>query len=62
MAKARAIPLTALTRAQADLTHAGTIASAIARCRPAAVVNAAGYTKVDLAEAQVDEARQGNEL
>jgi dTDP-4-dehydrorhamnose reductase len=61
-AKARAIPLTALTRAQADITDAGAVASVIARCRPAAVVNAAGYTKVDLAETDLDAARQGNEL
>jgi dTDP-4-dehydrorhamnose reductase len=61
-AKARAIPLTALTHAQADLTDASAVARVIARFRPAAVVNAAGYTKVDLAETELDEARQGNEL
>jgi dTDP-4-dehydrorhamnose reductase len=61
-AKARAIPLTALTRAEADLTDAGTVARAIARYRPAAVVNAGGYTKVDRAETELDEARKGNEL
>jgi dTDP-4-dehydrorhamnose reductase len=62
MADARAIPLTAPTRAEADLMDAGALAGAIAKCRPAIVVNAAGYTKVDLADTQLDEARRGNEL
>src|SRR5262245_15007430 len=62
MAKSRAISLTALTHAQADVPNAGNVASAIASYRPAAVINAAGYTKVDLAETEPDEARQANEF
>ena len=62
MANSRAIPLTALTHPQADITDAGSVAGAIARYRPAAVINAAAYTKVDPAETEPDEARQGNEF
>jgi len=62
MANSRAIPLTALTHPQADITDAGSVAGAIARSRPAAVINAAAYTKVDPAETEPDEARQGNEF
>jgi dTDP-4-dehydrorhamnose reductase len=45
-------PLIALGREQADITDTAAVAHALARCRPALVVNAAAYTKVDLAESE----------
>ena len=38
------------------------VRDAIARHRPSLVVNAASYTKVDLAEKEIEAARQGNEV
>lgn len=52
-ATSRRTPLSALDRAQADITDAAAVAGALAACRPSLVVNAAAYTKVDLAEADV---------
>jgi dTDP-4-dehydrorhamnose reductase len=46
------VPLTALDRAQADIGDAAAVRAAIAQARPALVVNAAAYTKVDLAETE----------
>lgn len=60
-AAARGLPLQALPRAQADIADRAAVAAALARCRPAIVVNAAAYTKVDLAESAVAEAWRGNE-
>lgn len=57
----RNVPLIALTRAQADIADRAAVEDAIERHRPSLVVNAAGYTKVDLAETEVEAARQGNE-
>jgi dTDP-4-dehydrorhamnose reductase len=51
-----------LSRAQADITNRAAIADAIGRHSPQLVVNAAAYTKVDLAETEAEAARQGNEL
>lgn len=62
LAAARGIALTALSRAQADIADADAVRGAIARHRPALVVNAAAYTKVDLAETEIEAARQGNEI
>ena len=59
---ARTMPLVALGRAQADITDRAAVCAAIAQHRPALVVNAAGYTKVDLAETDIEAARQGNEV
>ena len=58
----RGIPLAALSHAQADITDANAVRGAIATHRPSLVVNAAGYTKVDLAETEAEAARQGNEV
>jgi dTDP-4-dehydrorhamnose reductase len=44
------LPLAALSRSQADITDAAAVAAALATHRPAFVVNAAAYTKVDAAE------------
>jgi dTDP-4-dehydrorhamnose reductase len=38
------------------------VAQALSRIRPGLVVNAAAYTKVDLAETNVEEARRSNEI
>jgi dTDP-4-dehydrorhamnose reductase len=57
----RAIPLRALSHAEADIVDSAAVAAALARWKPQLVVNAAAYTKVDLAEANVEEARRGNE-
>jgi dTDP-4-dehydrorhamnose reductase len=58
---ARRIPLTTLSRTQVDITDGAAVAAAIAQHSPELVVNAAAYTKVDLAETEVEAARQGNE-
>jgi dTDP-4-dehydrorhamnose reductase len=59
---ARRIPLTTLSRAQADITDRAAVADAIGRHSAELVVNAAAYTKVDLAETEPEAARQGNEV
>lgn len=61
-AAARAVPLTALTRTEADIADSAVVRDAIARHRPSLVVNAASYTKVDLAEKEIEAARQANEV
>ena len=58
---ARKMPLVALSHAEADIADAAAVHDAIARHKPALVVNAAAYTKVDLAETDVEAARRGNE-
>jgi dTDP-4-dehydrorhamnose reductase len=55
-------PLVTLSRAQADITNRAAVAEAFRRHSPNLVVNAAAYTKVDLAETEVEAARQGNEV
>jgi len=57
---ARAVPLAALSRAQADITDRAAVGDAIERHDPSLVVNAAGYTKVDLAETEADAAHRAN--
>ena len=59
---ARQMPLIALSRAQADILDRTAVREAFVAWRPSLVVNAAGYTKVDLAETEAEAARQGNEL
>jgi len=58
---ARKMPLVALSHAEADIADAAAVRDAIARHKPALVVNAAAYTKVDLAETELEAARRGNE-
>lgn len=60
-AASRDLALRALPHAQADIADKAAVAAALARCRPNIVVNAAAYTKVDLAESAVADARLGNE-
>ena len=59
---ARTMPLIALSQAEADIADAAAVRDAIARHKPALVVNAAAYTKVDLAETELEAARQSNEI
>ena len=58
----RQIPATVLSRAQLDIANSSEVASVLSRIRPALVVNAAAYTKVELAETNVEEARRTNEI
>jgi len=62
LAAARAIPMHALSRGEADIADGGAVAAALARWKPELLVNAAAYTKVDLAETNAEEARKGNEI
>jgi dTDP-4-dehydrorhamnose reductase len=59
---ARAVPLVALSRAEADIADQAAVRSAIGRHAPSLVVNAAAYTKVDAAESETAAARRGNEI
>jgi len=61
-ATARATVLRALSHAEADIADAAAVATALALWNPSIVVNAAAYTKVDLAETELEEARHGNEI
>ncbi len=58
----RAVPFAALSRAEVDITDAGATSRALGEIRPTLVVNAAAYTKVDLAEIEIDAAQRGNEI
>ena len=59
---ARGMSLVALSHAEADIADANAVREANARHKPALVVNAAAYTKVDLAETDVEAARRGNDI
>jgi dTDP-4-dehydrorhamnose reductase len=61
-AQVAGVPLAALSRQDADIASPEDVRRAIARHRPSIVVNAAAYTKVDLAESEPDEARRVNEI
>lgn len=61
-AASRAIPMRALSRADADIADGAAVAAALSRWKPALVVNAAAYTKVDLAETNIEAARRDNEV
>src|SRR5947209_16141279 len=56
------VPLVALSRGQADITHAAGVHAALERHAPSLVVNAAAFTKVDLAETETEAARDANEI
>ena len=60
-AASRHVPLTALAHDAVDIADRAAVEDAVAHHRPSLVVNAAGYTKVDLAETEIDAARCGNE-
>jgi dTDP-4-dehydrorhamnose reductase len=59
---ARAVPLVALSRADADIADQAAVRSALGRHVPSLVVNAAAYTKVDAAENETEASQRGNEL
>ncbi len=61
-AAARAIAVHAPSHAEADIADSTAVAATLARWMPDLVVNAAAYTKVDLAETNIEDARQGNEI
>lgn len=61
-AHARAVSLHALSHAEADIADDAAIKVALACWRPELVVNAAAYTKVDLAESHPEDARRANEI
>jgi dTDP-4-dehydrorhamnose reductase len=61
-AAAKAIPYRALSHADVDIADKGAVSGALDQTRPALVVNAAAYTKVDLAEQECEAARLGNEV
>jgi dTDP-4-dehydrorhamnose reductase len=56
----RGAALTAIGRDQADITDASAVAAAVTAYRPTLVVNAAAYTKVDLAETETAGAAAAN--
>ncbi|MGB9366366.1 MAG: dTDP-4-dehydrorhamnose reductase [Xanthobacteraceae bacterium] len=59
---ARAVPLVALARAEADIADERVVRAAISRHTPSLVVNAAAYAKVDASESEIEAARLGNEI
>jgi dTDP-4-dehydrorhamnose reductase len=59
---AQRMALVAVSRTEADIADSAAVRAAIARHRPELIVNAAGYTKVDLAESEPEAARAGNEI
>jgi dTDP-4-dehydrorhamnose reductase len=61
-AAVRAAALRTLSHTEADIADASAVATALALWKPKLVVNAAAYTKVDLAETEFEEARRGNEI
>jgi dTDP-4-dehydrorhamnose reductase len=61
-ARARNVPLVTLPRAEADIAERAAVESAIARHRPALVVNAAAYTRVDQAETEAEGAQRANAI
>jgi dTDP-4-dehydrorhamnose reductase len=62
LAAARGTPMHALAHGEADIADSSAVAAALARWKPELLVNAAAYTKVDLAETSIEEARKGNEI
>ena len=57
-----AMPVVPLSHGQADITDRAVVTAAIKRHDPLLVVNAAAYTKVDLAESEPEAARLANEI
>jgi dTDP-4-dehydrorhamnose reductase len=60
LARERGLTLVALTRADLDITNAAAVTACLDRHRPWAVINAAGWVRVDDAEAARDACRQVN--
>ena len=62
VAAERDVPLSASARSSVDITDHISVARALDETKPSLVVNAAAYTKVDLAETEVAAAERGNVL
>jgi dTDP-4-dehydrorhamnose reductase len=60
LASARGINVVGATRADADIADPSAVKALIERRAPRLVVNAAAYTAVDKAEADIDAAQRGN--
>jgi dTDP-4-dehydrorhamnose reductase len=60
LASARRVPIVGLSRADANITDEHAVRAALDVHRPAAVVNAAGYTAVDRAERELEAATAAN--
>ncbi|MBM6592858.1 dTDP-4-dehydrorhamnose reductase [Microvirga pudoricolor] len=60
LAGARGVPLTGLSRHEADLADPAAVTQAIRSSAPRLVVNAGAYTKVDRAESESEEAFRTN--
>jgi dTDP-4-dehydrorhamnose reductase len=56
------IPIKTLSHNEVDIVQNSAVVEALSRSNPALVVNAAAYTKVDLAEQNLEEARRANEI
>jgi dTDP-4-dehydrorhamnose reductase len=61
-AASRAISMRTLSRTDADITDSAAVTAALSHCKPDLVVNTAAFTKVDLAETNVEDARRDNEV
>jgi dTDP-4-dehydrorhamnose reductase len=61
-ASATAMPHKALSHAEADIADAETVSRVVKETEPSLIVNAAAYTKVDLAEKESNAARRCNEI
>jgi dTDP-4-dehydrorhamnose reductase len=62
LAQQRCLPLSALSHVQADIADSAAVSGAIDSIRPGLVVNAAAYTKVDLAEREIELAYRSNSV
>ena len=51
-----------LSHVEVDIANSFAVASVLSRIKPTLVVNAAAYTKVDLAETHVEDAQRANEI
>jgi dTDP-4-dehydrorhamnose reductase len=56
------VPLSALTHPEVDIADSAAVSRAIESIRPSLVVNAAAYTKVDLAEREIELAYRSNSV
>ncbi|PNG25657.1 dTDP-4-dehydrorhamnose reductase [Methylocella silvestris] len=59
---AKGVACKALSRLEVDIANAADVARALDETAPTLVVNAAAYTKVDLAETEINAAQRGNEI
>jgi dTDP-4-dehydrorhamnose reductase len=58
----KSVTLRALSRHELDIAERSEVTTALTHLKPTLVLNAAAYTKVDLAETNVEEARMANEV